>query len=189
MIEVEIRGRLTDTAAEELGAFLEREGTLVEVQDREMILLRGYPGYAHDPNMRDMDIRLRNTNGKCEIMVKRKTSEHNVARHEVSLPLGCPNLDLAKEVVKSLGYDQGIWMHRQKKVYQYRNIEWSIVTVPQGLSYYEAEQEAEDASDVERIRACLTKEAGALGLGSLNPEGMREFIYELDATVNKEITW
>ena len=123
MIEVEVRGPLTDEARGKLVDFLDANGELTEDQDREMILLHGYPGYDKDPNARDVDIRLRNTNGSCEIMVKRKTSEHNVARHEASLPLGCTDLVSAKAALKALGYDNGLWMHRKKRVYRYNDIE------------------------------------------------------------------
>ena len=189
MIEGEIRGRLDDQELAKLTALLEKEGELVAVQDREMILLRGYPGYSEDPNARDVDIRLRNTNGSCEIMVKRKTSEHNVARHEASLSLNCADLESAKETVKALGYESGLWMHRKKTVYSRNGIEWSLVEAPLGLTYYEAEQEVAPGTDVEEVRLHLEKEAESLGLSVLGPDAMREFIYELDEKVNKEISW
>lgn len=189
MIEVEIRGPLTDEGRRELTELLEAEGELTEVQDRQMILLRGYPGYDKDPNAREVDVRLRDTNGSCEIMVKRKTSDHNVARHEASLPLGCTDLESAKKAVKALGYSEGIWMHRKKRVYRYRDIEWSVVEVPEGLSYYEAEQEAKEGESAEDIQKHLTTVAQELGLRVFTSDEMREFIYTLDRTVNKEITW
>lgn len=189
MIEVEIRGRLNDEQFDKLTAFLKMEGELVQEQDREMILLRGYPGYSKDPTARDVDVRLRNTNGKCEIMVKHKSGDHNVARKEMSLPLACPDLQSAKEMVAALGYRDGIWMHRKKQVYRYNNIEWSIVDVPEGMRYFEAEQETDSEGSGEEIRLHLENEAKKLGLIAMGPEEMREFIYELDERVNKEITW
>lgn len=189
MIEVEIRGRLTDEAFEKLTALLKKEGELLESQDREMILLRGYPGYDKDPTTREVDIRLRNTNGACEVMLKKKTADHNVARHEISLPLKGATLDAAKEVMKALGYAEGIWMHRKKDVYRYKGVEWSVVDVPGGLRYYEAEKEAATPEDASRVHDELVAAAAELGLAALGPEEMREFIYTLDKTVNREIAW
>jgi predicted adenylyl cyclase CyaB len=189
MIEVEIRGRLSDEQFVSLSERLARDGTLKETQDREMILLRGYPGYSADPTARDVDIRLRSTNGKSEIMVKQKTSDHNVARREISLPLAVPDLALAKEAMKALGYADGIWMHRIKSVYEYRGIEWSIVDVPEGLRYFEAEQEVSENEDTTAVHAHLVSEAEKLGLVALEPLEMKEFIQLLDTTVNKEISW
>lgn len=189
MIEVEIRGRLTDEQFDTLTTLLKRDGEHVQSQDREMILLRGYPGYSKDPTARDVDIRLRNTNGSCEIMLKRKSSANNVARHELSLPITGSTLDDAKEVLSALGYADGIWMHRKKEVYSYRGIEWSVVDVPEGMRYFEAEQETAVPEEAETVRLHLEEEAKMLGLQALGPQEMREFIYELDRKVNKEITW
>lgn len=189
MIEVEVRGRLTDSEYDRVRKHLKENGELVEVQDREMILLRGYPGYSKDPTARDTDIRLRTTNGTSEIMVKHKTSEHNVARKEVSLSLNSDDLTIPKEVLKALGFSEGIWMHRKKEVYALEGIEWSIVDVPEGLRYFEAEMEAEDEGAVQDIQEKLVNAARELGLEVLNPEEMRAFISELDAKVNKDISW
>ena len=189
MIEVEIRGRLNKEEFNRLTTFLKKEGEFVSSQDREMILLRGYAGYSKDPTARDVDIRLRNTNGSCEVMLKHKSSDNNVARKEVSLALEGTDLSTAKEVFKALGYSGGIWMHRKKDIYKYKNIEWSVVDVPEDLCYYEAEQEIGEGEDSEAVKTHLETEATKLGLTILGPAEMREFIYQLDAKVNKEISW
>lgn len=188
MIEVEIRGRLTDEEFERVTDFLRKNGELIESQDREMILLRDYPGYSKDPTAREVDIRLRNTNGSCEIMLKKKGADHNVARHELSLGLVDTDLTKVKEVVKAFGYSSGIWMHRKKDVYRYNDVEWSIADVP-GMRYFEAEQEAVDAKDIEKIRQKLEQEADKLGLAVFTPEETRAFLAELDEKVNKEVSW
>ena len=189
MIEVEIRGRLDDQKFERLTALFKAEGELLEQQDREMILLSGYPGYSEDPIARMVDIRLRNTNGFCEIMVKHKAADDNSARHEVSLALKDTNLDTAKQVLKALGFSGGLWMHRKKDIYRYKNIEWSLVDVPQGLRYFEAEREAANEESIPSVRTALAEEAQSLGLEVLNSEQMKEFISMLDAKVNKDVEW
>lgn len=189
MIEVEIRGRLSDDDFHRITEFLRDNGELLEKQDREMILLRGYPGYSKDPTVRDVDIRLRNTNGFCEIMVKKKSSEHNVARQETSLALQDTDLRKVKSVMKAFGFSSGIWMHRKKDVYRYNNAEWSVVDVPQGLRYFEVEREVKTVQEVEEMRQRLEQEASQLGLTALHPEEMRIFIAQLDEQVNKEIEW
>ncbi len=188
MIEIELRGRLSDSEFDRLTAFLRKEGKLVETQDREMILLRGYPGYSEDPIVRDTDIRLRNTNGNCEIMVKRKASEGNISRHETSLKLHDKHLDTVKDVLKALGFSEGLWMHRKKEIYRYRDIEWSVVDVPR-YRYFEAEKEVEDQESIEKAKGEIEEEAKALGLTVMTPEQVRDFIYELDKAVNKDIEW
>ena len=199
MIEVEIRGRLDKGAATKLRSFFGKKGTLVEKQSREMILLFDNPGYADDPGKREVDIRLRNTNGTCEIMVKRKAHEHNAGRSEVSLKLSDKNLENAKEIVKAFGCSRGLWMHRTKNVYRHNGIEWSIVeAVPhpsiknsaaKRIFYFEAERAARDGADIEKIRMALVAEAERLGLSVFTPEQYYDFVGELGREVNKRVTW
>jgi len=97
MIEVEIRGRLDEEGYEGLKRKLAEKGEFLGHMEREMHLMRGYPGYEHSFTGRETDIRLRNTNGECEIMVKRKAGEHNVGREEISLKLQDGDLELIKK--------------------------------------------------------------------------------------------
>ena len=119
MLEVEIRGRLTEADFSRLQNFFEKEGEHIESHTREMIRLYDYPGFAEDSIKREVDIRLRNTDGRCEIMVKRKASDDSMARHESSLKLQDTDLESAKQTLKALGYAKGLWMHRKKQVYTY----------------------------------------------------------------------
>ena len=189
MIEVEIRGMLNKEGFQKLKEFLEKEGEFVEDHDREMILLYDYPGYDRNPNARLTDIRLRKTNDDLEIMVKHKVSDNNVGREEISLGLKEGEWDTAKKVLKALGFSRGLWMQRNKSIYRFHDIEWSLVQASESLFYFEAEQESSESGNVERIHAHLTKEAETLGLAVLGPEDMRQFIHKLDTEVNKEVEW
>lgn len=189
MIEVEIRGPLTEEGAQKLSEFLRQNGDHVESHTREMIRLYDYPGFDEDTLKREVDIRLRDTDGKCEIMVKKKMSENNVGRSELSLKLRDTNLDTAKAVLKALGYSKGLWMHRKKDVYRYADIEWSIVEAPENIFYYEAEQEAEDGADLRKIETHLRAEAEKLQIKVFEPDEYRSFIEFLSEKVNKRIEW
>lgn len=184
-----MRGQLTKEGYERLKALLRKEGKHVESHSREMIRLYDYPGFAEDSNLREVDIRLRDTDGDCEIMVKRKAAENNVARHELSLKLKDTDLHTAKEVVKALGYSKGLKMHRLKEVYSYAGIEWSLVHAPPLYFYFEAEQEAESADDIPRIEEGLRHAAGELSLDVFSPEEYRAFIEVLTRDVNEVIRW
>ena len=155
--------------------------------EREMILLRGYPGYDKGFVGRDVDIRLRNTNSECEIMMKLKTSEHGVAREEVSLKLQDHDLETSRKVLRGLGFTSGLKMVRTMDVYDYHGIEWQVVTTPKGLWYWEAEQAAREQTEVASIQAHLTREAGLLGLSVMTPEELQDFIHTLDTEVNVEV--
>lgn len=189
MIEVEIRGRLTEDEFSTLKTRFSEKGKHIESHTREMIRLYDYPGFDEDTNKRDVDIRLRDTDGRCEIMVKKKASENNIARHELSLKLDDSNLDTAKQILKALGHAKGLWMHRKKDIYSYRDIEWSLVEAPQKYFYFEAEKEVEDTTHIEDAEKQLRKEAATLDLSVFTPDEYREFIQELSGNVNKVIEW
>lgn len=185
MVEVEIRGRLDTAGFDKLKSFMEENGKHIESHEREMYLLFDYPGYDADPIVREVDIRLRNTNGFCEIMLKRKAGDGNSARHEISLPLKVDDLATAKEVVKAFGCKTGLKMFRAKDMYEYKGIEWSLVRTPKDYFYYEAELAVEAGSNMEAIRESLIVAAKELNLEVLDNDAMRKFIYFLDKEVNE----
>ena len=147
-----------------------------------MFLLRDYAGYSEDFVGRDVDIRLRSTNGFCEIMLKRKTE---TAREEISLELNHNNLENAKEVMKELGCTTAVWMHRLKEIYDYGGIEWSLVICPENIRYYEAEIEVTSEDDISEAEAKIKQEAHKLGLEVLDDDATRELISELNTKANK----
>jgi len=189
MVEIEIRGRLTQEEFKNANSFFTEHGVLKEIQDREMILLQDTPGYDSDPTKREIDIRLRRTNGKTEIMIKRKMSDNNVARTENSFNLGEILLEDAKELVKHFGSKKGQWMHRRKSIYDYKKVEWSLVEAVPGIFYYEAEMVAEESDDLEKLRLDLIRIVQNEGYSVMDAEEYKLFIELLGQKVNKCITW
>lgn len=183
-IEVEIRGTLDDAEYARLKSFLDKNGIHKESHEREMFLLQNYPGYSKDFVGREVDIRLRNTDGFCEVMLKRKNGN---AREEMSLQLKDNNLETAKKVVKALGCTTALWMHRLKEVYEYNSIEWSLVIAPNNIRYYEAEIAVGTQGEVGDAHVKLEAEAKKLGLEVLDDEGTRKLIHWLDTEANKTI--
>ena len=187
MIEVEIRGKLNDAEYEKLKSFLSSNGVFKGKHVREMYLLYDYPGYDHDPIKREVDIRLRNTDGFCEIMVKHKLSDGNHGRKEVSLPLADRSLETAKKVLSALGCKKGLRMIREKEIFDYEGVEWSLVNCPpKNIKYYEAELEATSTSDIAVIHQQLITQAERVGMSVLDDVQMKEFIEWLDTEVNEE---
>ena len=187
MIEVEIRGRLTEGEYEALKNTLAEKGKHLRHLEREMYLLRDYPGYTHSSLDRDTDIRLRNTSGECEIMVKQKAAGNNVGREEISLKLKDNNLDTVRRVVKAMGFKTALKMVRTMDQYDYQGIEWQVVSTTKGLWYYEAERTAHSEAEIPKIHDELAAEARALGLTVMTPEELQEFINTLDKEVNVEV--
>ncbi len=187
MIEVEVRGKLDEAGYEKLKSFLSSKGYFKGKHKREMYLLYDYPGYDEDPTKREVDIRLRNTDGFCEIMLKNKASDSNHARHEISLPLKDVTLDKAKEIVKALGCKKGLKMVREKEIFDYKGVEWSLVTCPKNIRYYEAELEVDGSANIDQIHQKLIDQAVEVGVKPLSDDEMKEFIFWLDKEVNVEV--
>jgi len=191
MIEVELRGHLTKEQFENLETFLKEYGSFKEFQDREMFLLYDYAGYSKDFTTRDTDIRLRNTNGNCEIMMKRKIGDDTTARKEISVPLKDTKLDNVKEVMKALGCGKALWMHRVKNTYMYEGSEWSCISAPnengEHIYFYEVEREVVSVQEVEHTKEMLKSQSRALDLPVLQGDGARAFIHLLDTQVNKVV--
>ncbi len=188
MIEVEIRGRLTKEQFLNLKKSFDAEAQHVESHDREMYLLKGYPGYDHFVE-RDTDIRLRNTDGQCEIMLKQKVNDDYQSRKEISLQLKDDNLDNAKEIVKALGYTKGLRMNRKKHIYKYNDVEWSLVDAGKDLYYFEAEKEATTDTEASGLQKMLIEEAQKLHLAVFSPDETKAFIQLLDREVNVEVSF
>ncbi|MCL5436021.1 MAG: CYTH domain-containing protein [Patescibacteria group bacterium] len=189
MIEVEIRGRLTEEIYERLKAQLSSKGESRGKSTREMYLLRDYPGYDKDPTAREVDLRLRNTDGFCEIMLKYKADSGNHGRREVSLALSENTLDHAKEIVKAMGCKHGLKMLREREEFVVEGVEWVLINCPpKGIKFYEAELTAETESEIPAVRSKLIDQARDLGAEPiLTDEAMRAFLYMLDEQVNEDV--
>ncbi len=192
MIEVEIRGQLDEAGYTALKDVLVQFGTHVEDQKREMILLYGYPGFDINPLKRKVDIRLRNTNGKCEVMVKQGESEFNTARKEISIPSADNDWQKLIEMVKAFGITKGLWMRREKEVFMMNNVEWSLAKAisrdgSKVFYYYEAEIATTDSLHIEEIKKNLEDEVKKLGLPMMAPDEYKALVDMFGREVNEEI--
>lgn len=186
MFEVEVRGKLTEEEYQNLKKFLSANGEFKKNFSREIYQLWDYPGYDYDPTKREVDIRLRNTDGFCEVIMKHKISDGNVGRKETSLPLKESNLDNARKIFRAFGCKKARHIVRQKEIFMYNGVEWSLETCPpKNVRYFEAEKEAASEKDIEKFHQDLLSEAEKLSLKVLNQQEMKEFIYWLDDTVNE----
>lgn len=189
MIEVEIRGELTKEQYSLLDEKFNIEGELIEVQDREMIRLFGFSEDEDDIIKRSLDVRIRVTNGRSEIMAKTNLTGDNVARKEQSFDLGEMYLEDVKSLVKVFGFSTGRWMHRKKKVYTVDGYEWSLVEAVPDIYYFEVEKVAESEEQILNIKEEILKQIQKLGLKNFSDEEYSKFISTLNDKVNKVLTW
>ncbi|HEY9582761.1 MAG TPA: CYTH domain-containing protein [Candidatus Paceibacterota bacterium] len=182
-IEVELRGILTEVSYVKLKIFLEQNGKHMKSFNREMYLFRDYPSYSEDFVGRKLDIRLRNTDGDCEIMLK---EDIGGAREEVSLKLVDHDLNKVKRIMKGLGIKEAIWMQRNKEIYEYKGIHFDLTRCPPSdILYFEAEMNVSNVSEVQGATNKITSVAKEIGLEVLSDEETRVLIDDLDRKANK----
>lgn len=132
-IEVEIRGPLTKDEMDRLNTFLSNNGTFKEKKERVLI------DYSSGMENRTKDIRIRETNGVPEIILKLGSWGGTESREEISIKTESGKFESLVKVFGELGYEKGVLCIRNSMVYDYRGIEFALVEVPNHSFFFEAE--------------------------------------------------
>jgi len=184
-IEVEVRGPLSEEQRCELTEKFEKDGKFVEEKNRFMIC---YPDPESGSLVEDLntDIRVRNTNGVPELIVKRgKWGEANESRREYSLKGKKGQFHEMIGMLGAMGFCRGMAIVRLGKVYMYKGVEFSLMEVPGHSYFFEAEimsEEKDKAEALKTIRA-ICKE---LGLSVFSEKEFYAHINVLNEEANKE---
>lgn len=161
-IEVEMRGLLDTSAVALLQEKLAAEGEFIERKERVLI---DYSTCLPEQGIegRQLDIRLRNTNGISETIVKTGSWGGSDARREYSVKTN-DSFDTLVQIYRWLGYRRGVLCVRNIDVYQYRGVELAIVEVPGHSHFFEAEIELPEETGSETAQVQITQALDALGL-------------------------
>jgi adenylate cyclase class IV len=179
-IEIEIRGPLTAEKYAELTTFLDAHAKKTCEKDRVLIDYSTFlPGGVAD---RQKDIRLRVTNGVPEIIVKIGRWGENEQRKELSVTTAPGTFDTLTEIFAALGYEKGMLCVRKSHVYEYKDIEFALVEVPEHSYYYEAEKMAHSDENTDALTKEITDVCGKLNL----PIFKKKEFFEYIETLNKE---
>lgn len=182
-IEVEIRGEITKEEYDKLTKLFEKEGKFIDDKDRIAIC---YP----DPNTGSLveecftDIRVRETNGIPEIIIKKGKWGGNENRKELSVIGKRGEFGKMLEMMDALGHKTGVAVVRKGKVYEYKGIEFSLVEVPDHSYYYEAELMVEEDKIIE-AQGKIRKLCDKLGLAVFDDDGFYTYINKLNKEANK----
>jgi adenylate cyclase class IV len=158
MIEVEVRGCVKDFE-KTLREFKEKARFVREKDRFSLVYFRG--GFCKD--VRDLkddpvDLRLRVTNKKAEMILKYGTWGSSDARHEISIPIQLENFGDAVDFLGFLGWSQGVVMATKTFVFICGGVEFSLVNQKDAF-YFEAEKlvknsEEADRANLEILSAC-----------------------------------
>lgn len=138
-IEVEHRGVLTKEKFLELNKLLKKKGKFLGEKDRFSVIYFP-PGKERVRVPKSpLDLRVRITNKKAEIVLKYGKSSGADARKEFSFPLDPSQFEEATEFLFILGFYYGALQATKTYAYMYKGIEFAIVRAPAFGYYFEAE--------------------------------------------------
>ena len=182
-IEVEVRGLLTKAQYDQLKLFLEKNGSFVEQKHRVLI---DYSTFLPNEGIRDRkkDIRVRVTNGIPEIVVKLGSWGGSENRKELSFKGKEGEFDTLVEIFGNLGLTKGVLAERNTLAYEYKDIEFALVEVPNHSYYFEAEKMATSEDDFQKVEKEILEVCAQLELSVLDKEGFYKYIEILNKEAN-----
>lgn len=182
--EIELRGRLTHEKYLSIKAFLEKNGIFKEEKVRTFYDFSTFiPGEGL--RGRKKDFRIRETNGKPEVILKLGTWQGSDRREELSVMTEKGSTDTLLKIFGEMGFTKAIKGLRRTLAFDYKDIEIALVEVPGHSYYFEAEIIAPADSDHEEVHKHIKKELDELGLETFSDEGFHEYIDLLNAESNE----
>ncbi len=176
-IEVEIRGLLTKDEMDRLSAFLSNNGTFKGKKERVLI------DYSSGMENRTKDIRIRETNGVPEIILKLGSWGGTESREEVSIKTESGKFESLVKVFGELGHERGVLCVRNSMVYDYKGIEFALVEVPNHSFFFEAEivSSPEGAPEAEKS---IKQVCDELNLKVFSKDDFFEYVNTLNREAN-----
>ncbi|MEK7522415.1 MAG: hypothetical protein AAB569_02470 [Patescibacteria group bacterium] len=182
-IEIEIRGPLSKEKFEDLVKFFEGNGKKKSEKDRVLI---DYSTFLEGRvENRKKDIRLRVTNGIPEIIVKVGEWGGNEQRKELSVFTKQGEFDTLVEIFGELGFGKGMLCVRKSKVFEYKDIEFALVEVPNHSFYYEAEKMASGSENADKLIKEIENVCKELNLDIFDRKQFFDYIEKLNKESNE----
>ncbi len=167
-IEVEHRGALNEDKFQELKTFFEKEGELLGVSDRfSVIYSQREDDQVKEVYEHPVDLKVRITNGKGELVLKYGKWSGSDARKEFLFPIEKEKFDEMIEFLKILGHYHGVLQATKTHLYRYRGVDFSLVDVP-GWGYYFEAEVVTNPEDIKKANEKITKECENLGIEALD---------------------
>jgi len=182
-IEIEIRGPLSKEKFEDLVTFFESNGKKKSEKDRVLI---DYSTFLDGGiKNRQKDIRLRVTNGVPEIIVKVGEWGGQEQRKELSVFTKQGEFDTLVEIFGELGFVKGVLCVRKSKVFEYKDIEFALVEVPNHSFYYEAEKMASGGENADKLIKEIEDVCYELNLDIFDKKQFFDYVEKLNKESNE----
>jgi adenylate cyclase class IV len=139
-IEVEYRGILTKSRFDDLNRFFRKNGKYFGKINRFSVIYSPSRGKETFKLKRSpIDLKVRITNKKAELVLKHGRWSGNDARKEFLFPIDSKKFEEMIEFLMILGFYRGVLQAVKANLYLYKGIEFALVRVPGWGYYFEAE--------------------------------------------------
>ena len=183
-IEVESRGPLSKERFLELNDFFKQKGKFIESKNRILIAYSIFlPGQGISD--RTKDIRVRVTNGIPEIIIKIGRWGGSESRKEISILAHKGDFDKLVEAFGIMGFEKGMLCVRNTEVYEYKDVEFSLVEVPNHSYYFEAEKLISADQDGEITKQEIAGVCKELKLDLFDDESFYAYVEKLNKESNE----
>lgn len=178
-VEVEHRGLLTEKKFNELNKFLKKNGKFLGEKDRFSVIYSPRGKETLRVVRSPIDLKLRITNKKTELVLKYGRWSGNDARKEFLFPIDSRKFEEMTEFLKILGYYYGVLQATKTYLYIYNGIEFAVVKVPNWGYYFEAEIVA-GKNKVKNVNEKIALACRELNLDILNDKDFLKLLESLN---------
>lgn len=180
-IEVEVRGKITEDFDDVLDSFKEKAEFLEEKDRFSLIYFRDGPvDDVSEIKDEKVDLRVRVTNKKAEIVMKHGTWGGNDSRKEILIPIDLEKFADTVDFLKCIDWDSGVLMATKTYVFNYKGVEFALVNSKE-LNYFEAEKIVENQEEADKATEEIKEICKEVGLG---PFAEEQFIEEVNKMNN-----
>lgn len=178
--EVEKRGVFSRKEYLKLFSFMKKNADFVKVKKRfQLVYLKRQDLRADRNNMLDLKVRI--TNGKGEVVIKYGNWLTGETREEYQIALMLEDLPELLKMLSILGKSWGTAVYSETSVFMYKGVEVSLVYVPNNIYYWELEISVRDKPKTIKAEAKVDKMIKQFGLRVIGSVGMENFVNVLNA--------
>ena len=179
-VEVEHRGRLTEKKFNELKKFLKKQGKFLGKKYRFSVIYSPSRGKeVFELNRSPIDLKVRITNKKTELVLKYGDWSGNDARKEFLFPIDSKKFEEIVEFLFILGFYFGVLQATRTYLYLYKGIEFALVKVP-GWGYYFEAEIGTSQENIIKANEKIEKECKKLDISVLKDEAFCKLLKSLN---------
>ncbi len=178
-VEVEHRGYLTKKKFNELNNFFKKNGKYFGKQDRFSVIYWPQGKETFKLHRSPIDLKVRITNKKAELVLKYGKWSGNDARKEFLFSIDSKKFEEMIDFLLILGFYYGVLQATTTYLFKYKEIEFALVKVPRWGYYFEAEIKT-TKDQIKKTNQKIVSECEKLNIKTLNDKDFRKLLESLN---------